>query len=236
MLLQIHGHHISSTIEAVFGVIKTFGRQWQWLELLTSFLQVAGNPVKKHQQHILRLLVENKDLALDFTCDYTASVDNVNAAFICAQDPRLGLSRIDLMRASMHKLDDLLCYHASSIQILAMCAAGKNRFSQFEIIPMLSPEQVLDSVLFLDMQADGTRACDIDKDVLRFVKRSWLNLLAEVFFSSNDEVVRKSVETAMLRCDDLSPQLNADIELSENEGERKQTGWASILQEWRCEK
>lgn len=101
--------------------IKTWGRRAQWLSVFQAFMIIGGKPIKRNQDMILNLVLEEAEI-LDLDCDYK------NSSHLSASDERNGLSRLDLMAQNDHKrpIYSLLKYHTACVDLLAAASAGKN--------------------------------------------------------------------------------------------------------------
>ena len=53
--------------------ISVWGRRSRWLTFFLTFLIIEDRPVKRNQDMILRLLLEEKEAVLDLDCDYSAA-------------------------------------------------------------------------------------------------------------------------------------------------------------------
>jgi len=125
--------------------------------------------------------------------DYSKNSPNLD--FISLPDPRRGKICLDLTRDSDHlayRFFSLLRYHVHSLDILAKrnCVDFDICVWKIDTISSLVPlSKFFNSILYLDMQGDGTRANDVDYDALCYVKKSWLELLAQTYLSSNDDKI-----------------------------------------------
>jgi len=81
------------------------------------------------------------------------------------------------MRAKEHETEtyfSLLRYHVCSMELLAVCASGKNRVAQLSVQRMLPLATVLESILEKPSSNDDTRK--IDFDTICWVKSSWIKV------------------------------------------------------------
>jgi hypothetical protein len=77
--------------------IRDWGRRARWLGFFQIFMVMKGRPLKKNQDLILRLLLDEEEAILDLTCDYRDS------PWLYAKDERLGKHRLQLMIEGDHK-------------------------------------------------------------------------------------------------------------------------------------
>ena len=173
--------------------ILTWGRKPRWLQFFEVFLSINGNPSKRNQDMILRLLLEEKDALIDLSCDY------VESEFLCKTDVRYGKKRLDLLLACDHKrkVGSLLKYHYVSVDTLARCCTGKNPANKAKIAALIPFETILDNILECHLQDDTKMAHpDIDYDALCYVKQVWTKLTQDAFWSSLDSHAVREVQQA----------------------------------------
>ena len=150
--------------------------------------------------------------------DYSKNSPNLD--FISLPDPRRGKICLDLTRDSDHlayRFFSLLRYHVHSLDILAKrnCVDFDNFVWKIDTISSLVPlSKFFNSILYLDMQGDGTRANDVDYDALCYVKKSWLELLAQTYLSSNDN----KIYSKFLKPGNISSFLHIHNLISNQEG------------------
>lgn len=66
-----------------------YGRRARWLNIVEIFLDYKGRPIAKNQELILRLLLDEKEVLLDFTCDYSEGSENLELPQgLSEDDPR----------------------------------------------------------------------------------------------------------------------------------------------------
>eukprot|EP00960_Hanusia_phi_P030497 748658-Hanusia_phi.AAC.3 len=169
--------------------IKRHGRNARWLRFFDVFLVIDKVPLKRNQDLILRLLMEDKDAVLDLTCDYRES------KVLPLSDERYGKDRLTLMLEGEHKreLGSLIKYHISSLEILSSCATGKNVGNKGKIQQEVSFDNVLANLLDLDKDSDGVRRV-VDMEVLHTVKSAWLTFLTEIYLTSFDILAIKQMQ------------------------------------------
>jgi len=169
-------------LRTFMDAIKVWGRKARWLSFFDVFIVQRGNPMKRNQDLILRLLLEDKEALIDLTCDYTDS------PYLSKSDERFGMSRLDLMVSNDHRrpVFSLLKYHTTALSLVAMCCSGKNTDNQVKVLHMISLETVMRGILDLDLKTDGQRYRPIDPDAIHFVQIGWLRVLTEVYLNSND--------------------------------------------------
>jgi len=158
-----------------------------------------GSPISNNQNTVLRLLVEEKDVLLDFTCDYSHGSKNLDLPqSVSTDDPRKGKDRIALMLEMDHqlKIHSLLKYHMTGLRLLGMCAAGKNQTTKDSCsqIPEISLQKCIDTFLDLDQKKDGSREEGIDADVIYYVQRPYLRIIANVYLTSLEQRSFKDVQ------------------------------------------
>ncbi|KAJ1488130.1 hypothetical protein T484DRAFT_1784348 [Baffinella frigidus] len=136
--------------------IHTWGRKARWLRFFEVFLEIGGIPFRRNQDLILRLVMEDWDALLDLSCDYSQPNQDLPQS-----DPRqatlggvcmmiLLLSRaqgatlLQLIQNGEHRMEvrSLVKYHFSSINLLALCAAGKNAMNKARILQHVKFDQV----------------------------------------------------------------------------------------------
>ena len=181
----------------IFANVK-FGRRARWLNILEVFLECQGKPIQKNQELILRLLLDDKDILVDFTCDYQEGSKNLKIAQSLGRgDERRGKSRQELMIDKDHELNirSLLKYHMTGLRLLGMCAAGKlNQSAKDECtqIPEITLQKCIEGFLDLDLKPDGSREERIDFDVIFYVQRPYLRLITNVYITNFDPKSFKS--------------------------------------------
>ena len=134
------------------NAIKVWGRRARWLLFFQVFIAVKGRPIKRNQDIVLRLLLEDSDAVLDLTCDYSQPDCRLSK-----NDERFGMTRIDLMAEADHKraVFSLLQYHKATLSMLAMLAAGKNAENQGKICGLVPFATITDNILYVDLRVDG---------------------------------------------------------------------------------
>eukprot|EP00960_Hanusia_phi_P036737 752497-Hanusia_phi.AAC.1 len=171
--------------------IKKHGRNARWLRFFDVFLFINNSPLKRSQDLILRLIMEDKDDLIDLTCDYRQS------RWLQPSDPRYGKDRLTLMIEGEHKreLGSLLRYHVACLEILALCATGKNVANKVRIIHEVSFETILSNILDLNMRESGKREM-VEVDTLHFVKNGWMRLITETYLTSYDIFAIKQIQSS----------------------------------------
>ena len=185
-------HHVSEDlISLLISANLKYGRRARWLDALEVFLECNGKAdgLKNNQDLILRLLLEDKQVLLDFTCDYTDSSANVRIPqALRSNDSRRGLDRIGLMLEHDHlkQFRSLLKFHVTSLRLLAMCTAGKNQGTKDTCahIPEIHLEQCIDNYLDVDLRSDGVREARLDLDVIFYVQTPYVQLINNVYLTS----------------------------------------------------
>ena len=137
---------------------------------------IKERPLKRAQDIILRLLLEDQEAVLDLTCDYRVSL------WIRYDDERYGKTRLQLMIDMDHKrpVFSLLRYHVVTLQVLAKTAMGKNSQNQSRLISLMPIHRLLHNLLDLDRHHDGTREQLVGSDTARYVRVGWLAFLTHV--------------------------------------------------------
>ncbi len=177
--------HVQKSIcEDMVAAIKTHGRRSRWLNFLEVFCEVNGvvvPAVKPFQAQIFQLLIQDKEVLLDFTLDYN------NSPFLPRDDPRYGKTRFQLLQDRDYKETDfsLAHYHASSLRILALCCAGKNRVVQVSTCAVIPLSDILDNLLHLEKPPSGAEPIR-DCDAIHHVKKGWAHLLLEAYLNSDE--------------------------------------------------
>ena len=185
-------HHVSEDlISLLISANLKYGRRARWLDALEVFLECNGkvDGLENNQDLILRLLLEDKQVLLDFTCDYTDSSANVRIPqALRSNDSRRGLDRIGLMLEHDHlkQFRSLLKFHVTSLRLLAMCTAGKNQGTKDTCahIPEIHLEQCIDNYLDVDLRSDGVREARLDLDVIFYVQTPYVQLINNVYLTS----------------------------------------------------
>jgi len=175
-------HVQKSVCEDMFTAINTYGRRSRWLSFLEVFCEVDGiwvPVVKPFQAKISELLLLDKEVLLDLTLDYT------NSRFLSQDDPRYGKTRFQLLqdRDYKEKYFSLAQYHVSSLRIMALCCAGKNRVVQMRTCALIPLFVILDNLLHLQKPPSGAEPIR-DCDAIHHVKRGWAHLLLEAYLNS----------------------------------------------------
>ena len=75
--------------------VRVWGRRARWLTFFLIFLTIKDRPIKRNQDMILRLLLEDKEAVLDLECDYSAS--GSGSAFLPRSE--IGYHRVHSLRA-----------------------------------------------------------------------------------------------------------------------------------------
>ena len=66
-----------------------YGRRARWLNIVEIFLDFKGRPIAKNQELILRLLLDEREVLLDFTCNYSVGSENLELPQgLSKDDPR----------------------------------------------------------------------------------------------------------------------------------------------------
>jgi len=160
--------------------IKKCGRRARWLSFFQPFMIMREKiPVKRNQDVILRVLLDDKEAVLDLTCDYRSS------PYLSKSDERYGKTRIDLLLENDHKraIFSLLQYHVATLKTLCASAFGKNTENINKIGDFIPFSMAVNSILDVDVRENGVREQNINPDAIRFVQVGWVQLLADVHFS-----------------------------------------------------
>ena len=189
---------ISQVPESLFrhfiDAILTWGRKARWLRFFEVFLEVQGSPLKRNQDLLLRMVLDDFDKLIDLECDYRAS------RFLPRSDPRTGMTRLELIRDGDHrwKVRSLVKYHFSSVNLLALCAAGKNAVNQARVMMMVSVDTIVDNVINCALRPDMVRESDpeFDWDGVYYVRKAWTKLLTNVYLTSLDTHSTKQLQDA----------------------------------------
>ena len=176
---QVHESFFIKFIAA----IKVWGRKSRWLRLFSVFIDISGRPMKKNQDLVLGLMLEERDAVVDLTCDYSS-----DKCFLSNSDERHGMTRIELLIADDHHREvfSLLKYHEEVLNMLTLCAKGKNAENQGRISSEISLAKIMDNILYPDYDGQGRRDDRITADQIRFVQTPWLRLLVEVYLLNTD--------------------------------------------------
>ena len=176
--------------------ILTYGRKPRWLKFFEVFLSIRGNPSRRNQEKILRLLLEEREAVIDLECNYTSS------PYLSKTDERTGMKRLDLMIKRDHKIKigSLLKYHYISLSILAKCCTGRNAACKSKVSSLVGFDVILNNILNCHLKDDGkTSALDtgeLDYDTTCYVKQAWTQLMEDAFLSSFDSLAVRMVQGA----------------------------------------
>lgn len=137
LLTQVKTRFLGRFVE----LIHKHGREARWMQVLKVFLQIDGRPFKRCQDLIVNLLMEDTTV-LDMDCDFTTRRNSEALRF---DDWRKGMSRRDLMRRREQQMEhgSLLKYHASCVEVLSMCSAGKNPTAKAMVSSFVSLNQIV---------------------------------------------------------------------------------------------
>ena len=178
-----------------------YGRRARWLNALEVFLECNGkvSGLEKNQDLILRLLLEDRRVLLDFTCDYTDGGPNKRIPqAISAGETRRAMNRIELMLDQDHlkPLRSWLKYHMTGLRLLGMCTAGKNQRNKdtCALIPEISLEKCIENYLDVDLRSDGVREANLDLDVIYYVQRPYIRLINNVYLTSAEVSAARAVK------------------------------------------
>ena len=178
--------HLCSRVREEFCLIfiraiKDWGRRARWLSFLQNMMVVNNRPIKHMQDMILRLLLDDTEVLLDFSCDYSER----EKRFLFRGDERQGKTRMQLMIQNDHRRPffSLLKYHVTTLQTLASAAIGKNLDNQTRLAGLLNLDKVLQNILDLDKHSDGAKEPQLCPDTVCYVRAAWLLFLSEVFFN-----------------------------------------------------
>jgi len=216
-----------SLIQSLIRANITYGRRARWLNCIEIFVECNGKPIPKNQELVLRLLLDEKDILLDFTCDYSLGSKNLQIPQgISGSDSRRGKNRVQLMIEQDHTLPirSLVKYHMTAMRLLGMCAAGKNQTCKETCsqIPEISLQKCIDQYLDLHRMSDGTKigirksidldANSIDLDAIFYVQRPFVRIITNVYLTSCESKHFKAArrwwpETAYTRQDSRMPNL-----------------------------
>jgi len=176
--------------------IMTYGRKARWLSFFNVFLSIRGNPSRRNQDMILRLLLEEKDAVIDLECDYTAS------PYLSKSDERTGKKRLDLLIARDHKrkVASLVKYHYVSVTMLAQCCTGRNPANKSKVSGLVPFDVILNNILQCHLKDDGKTSAleggEVDYDAVCYVKQAWTQLMEDAFLSSFDSLAVRMVQSA----------------------------------------
>jgi hypothetical protein len=176
--------------------ILTYGRKPRWLAFFEVFISIRGNPSRRNQDKILRLLLEEREAVIDLECDYTSS------PYLSKMDERTGMKRLDLMIKRDHKIKigSLLKYHYVSVSMLAKCCTGRNAACKSKVSSLVGFDVILNTILNCHLKDDGkTSALDtgeLDYDAACYVKHAWTQLMEDAFLSSFDSLAVRMVQGA----------------------------------------
>ena len=191
------GKAVDHIVNRLISANIKYGRRSRWMRTLELFLFSNGRVLHANQNKILNLLLEDQDVLLDFTCDYTDGSKNLKIAQdLESDDPRRGMDRIALMIANDHKLrvHSLLEFHLAGVRLLAMCAAGNNQAGK-EILSQVPEISLIECIAnVLDINQRGAR---VDLDVIYRVQCPWVQLISNVYltFASGSEDALKFART-----------------------------------------
>jgi len=162
--------------------LKVWGRRARWLSFFQYFILVRGSPVKRNQDLLLRLLMEDVDI-LDLSCDYSSS-----DCKLAKSDERFGMTRIQLLLSDDHHraVFSLLKYHAATLNVLALCCRGKNAENQGKICALLPLDVVTKNILYVDYDTNGEKVPSLTADQIRYVQAPWIGLLVDVYLLNID--------------------------------------------------
>ena len=198
-----------SFLRLFINAIKTWGRRARWLSFLEVFILVNGQPLKRNQDLILRLLLEEQDTVIDLTCDYSHP-----ACCLSKNDARYGKSRLELIVDKDHQrpIYSLIKYHKASVNLLALCASGKNAQNQGKVGALIPFSDMVKNALFTDVGTGGRIDARAEADALRFVQAPWIGIMADTFLNNNDSHSIRQVQD----CDLIFDQAEEGIALSAN--------------------
>lgn len=182
---------VSESFLRIFcDAIKMWGRKARWLNFFTVFLVQKGRAMKRNQDLLLRVLLDDKDALLDLSGDYSSS------PYLSKSDGRYGMSRLDLMIAKDHKraVFSLLKYHVTTLTVLAMSCWGKNSQNQAKLAQEVDLGIVMKSILDLDLRPDGERDPRVGDDAIRYIQQGWLMILTDVYLNNPDSAAIAEVQ------------------------------------------
>ena len=188
-IVRDNGRLIAQVPESFFRhfvqAILTWGRKARWLNFFEVFLEIDGSPFKRNQDLVLRLIMEEWDMLIDLQCDYRAK-----SAHLPSSDPRNGKALLDLIKDGDHLMPvrSLVKYHYGSINLLALCAAGKAPANKAKIHGLVSMDRIIDAALDIVVNGAGERESlkGHDLDGVHFVRSAWVKLMTNVYLSSMD--------------------------------------------------
>jgi hypothetical protein len=162
--------------------ILTWGRKARWLRFFEVFLEIAGQPCRRNQDIILRLVLEDWETLVDLECDYR------NSPYLPRTDLRHGKTMLELIREGEHRMvvRSLVKYHYASLNLLALCCAGKNASNKARVLQMISVNETIDRFIWVGREEDGSRAQDIDADGVHLVRMGWVKLMMHAYLASLD--------------------------------------------------
>lgn len=185
-------------MQSFLMLIVDYGRKARWLRFFEAVLDADGTPIKRNQDIVLSLILEFRGQVIDIDCDYSEP-----HFMLPEDDARNGMSRIDLMAEDEHKQQyaSLLCYHASCIDLLAMCARGKNPTAKVLLFPVLPLKFIVYNLLTCAQgnPKSGKKVC---ADTAHYVKTPWCKVPTDVYLSCNDSsAMRQLLSTPNLFAD-----------------------------------
>lgn len=166
--------------------ITIWGRKARWLRIFEVFLEIGGFSFKRNQDLVIKLVMDNFEELIDLECDYR------NSRFLPHSDERYGKTRLELIWAGDHKDETrtLVKYHYSSVNLLALLAAGKNAANQGKIMQKVTLDTIIDQIISVPLSKDGKRVPvgtrGFDYDGVYYVRRAWTKLMGNVYLSSLD--------------------------------------------------
>jgi hypothetical protein len=194
-------------------LIVDYGRKARWLRFFEAVLDADGTPIKRNQDIVLSLLLEYRGQVIDLDCDYSEAHH-----MLPDTDERNGMSRIDLMAEDDHKrkYGSLLRYHVTCIDLMALCARGKNPTAKVLLFPVVPLRYIIYNILTC-ARGKPKSGKKVDLDTAHYVKTAWCKILIDVYLSCNDgSAIRQLLNTPNMFADASFGKQNSIVELSSN--------------------
>eukprot|EP00294_Goniomonas_avonlea_P006440 CAMPEP_0114565652 /NCGR_PEP_ID=MMETSP0114-20121206/14430_1 /TAXON_ID=31324 /ORGANISM="Goniomonas sp, Strain m" /LENGTH=250 /DNA_ID=CAMNT_0001751925 /DNA_START=1 /DNA_END=750 /DNA_ORIENTATION=+ len=163
------------------AMIVERGRHARFLRFLDSLVFVEGEPMKRNQDLVLRLVLDERSSVIDIDGDRISETGQRT-------------SRLELLLSGEHlkRLASVVVYHATCVDLLAKCAEGKCPGTEVKLRDMVTWDHCVRNILDLDLRPDGSQADPSEAavapqvylDGLRLVRAPFVRLLLNVHINT----------------------------------------------------
>jgi len=186
----------ADTVQQFVNLISDHGRKARWLEFLMEFIVVDGEPIKRNQDLVLKIVLDDAEavLSLNGNGDDTKGhrLDGQLALIRFNDDvarnvPGSEQNRLAKIMKNDHqrKMASPLVYHSMCLELLHRCAAGKAPATELRLKSMISWDDCISHILDITRTTRPEEAPTVDSEALCSIKAPFLRLLGEIYLNSD---------------------------------------------------